>query len=178
MSFHLVTVNDTNAPSRATSIRNLRLGGPDGVVAKFVSGLGATAEAPWQMPEEATVEMAGGTSGYDVIFFRPGPDVAPDGSIEIYRLESLHGVSSSDRTDLVCHFAPMIMRESGSGVWDLESCAQKTFCESISLTGGIKGGRWQWTTSPMTLGAAVVGGNSCAGHCESHEPASCCGSCH
>lgn len=175
MSFHLATVNDSLSPARATNFRNVRMGGPSGLIARYVGKLGTVAEHPWHIGEMSLVELAGGTGGYDLIFFRPTLELSPDGSLEIYRLGSLHGVSSADRTDVVCHFSPLVMRESGSGVWDIGSSAQRVLCESLSLSGGILRGRWQWTESPMTLGATVVGGKG--GCCSTPAASACCGGC-
>ncbi len=179
MSFHLVTVNETFAPSRATNFRPLRLGSPGGLIARYVSAAGSLAESPWNIPEGMLLELAGGRSGYDLVFFRPSKEVSPDGSMEIYRLESLHGVSTSDRTDVVCFFAPLRMSEVASGVWDVEPSRGQALCESLSLSGGTSGGRWLWTESPMTLGATVVGGAAgCAGECSDAPAKRCCGNCH
>lgn len=178
MSFHLVTVNETFAPSRATNFRPLRLGGPSGLIARYVSESGSSAESHWNIPEEQLLELAGGRSGYDLVFFRPTKEVSPDGSMEIYRLESLHGVAASDRTDVVCFFAPLRMREAASGVWDIEASRGQALCESLSLSGGTSGGRWLWTESPMTLGATVVGGAGCSGGCSESPAKECCGGCH
>lgn len=181
MSFQIATVNDTFSPSRATNFRPLRLGGPNGLIARFVGESGAAAEAPWALPSDRLVELAGGTSGCDLAFFSPGEDAAPDGSKEIYRLETLNGIASADRTDVVCFFSPLRMREVASGVWDLTPSGGQRFCESLSLSGGTAGGRWLWTEAPMTLGATVLGATSgCSAGGPSGQPANACcgGSCH
>lgn len=178
MSFHLATVNETITPSRATNFRPLRLGGPSGVIARYIAESGSAAESHWSVPEEKLMELAGGRKGHDLVFFRPAKDLSPDGSMEIYRLESLNGIASSDRTDVVCLFAPLRMRESAAGVWDLEGSRGQTLCESLSLSGGTSGGQWLWTESPMTLGATVVGGSGCSGGCSDVPARECCGGCH
>lgn len=179
MSFHLASVNETFAPSRATNFRPIRLGGPAGLVARYVKASGSSAESHWNIPEEELLRMADGCSGCDLVFFRPGASPSPDGSTEIYRLESLHGVVSSDRTDVVCFFAPLLMREVAQGVWDLEPSRGQALCESLSLSGGTSGGKWLWTESPMAIGATVVGGRgACAGACSDAPARECCGECH
>ena len=178
MSFHLATVNETNAPARATNFRTLRLGGPAGVIARFIAASGSSAESHWSISEEKLMELAGGRTGYDLVFFRPTKEPSADGSLEIYRLESLNGVASSDRTDVICLFTPLRMQESAAGVWDLESSRGRTLCEALSLTGGTAGGQWLWSESPMTLGATVVGGG-CQGGCSDKPAGNCCGGgCH
>ncbi|MFA7343286.1 MAG: hypothetical protein WC003_03175 [Terrimicrobiaceae bacterium] len=179
MSFQLATVNETSSPARATNFRPLRLGGPSGLVARFVSVAGSAAETHWNIGEDELVERGAGRSGFDLVFFRPSPEAAPDGWVEIYRLESLHGVATRDRTDIVCLFAPLHMREVAKGVWDIAPSRGRALCESLSLSGGTAGGKWLWTESPMTLGATVVGGKeSCSGGCSSSPAKDCCGSCH
>ena len=177
MSFHLVAVNDPATPSRAKNFRPLRLGGPSGLIARYVSKFGSAAENHWSIPEENLLELAGGLQGTDLVCFRPGKELLPDGAMEIYRLESLHGVASRDRTDVVCLFAPLRMREAEAGAWDIEPSRGQALCESLSLSGGTSGGQWLWTESPMTLGATVVGGK-CAGGCSPSPAATCCGECH
>lgn len=178
MSFHLVAVNEPSKPSQATNFRPLRLGGPSGLIASYVKASGSTAETNWNIPEEELLELAGGEIGTDLVFFRPTKDEAPDGTLEIYRLGSLHGVASSDRTDVVCLFSPLRIREVERGVWDIEPSSGQVMCESLSLSGGTSGGEWLWTDSPMTLGATVVGGAGCPGGCSDSPAKECCGSCH
>lgn len=177
MSFQLASVNDTFSPSRATNFRSLRLGGPNGLIARFVAESGAAAETPWALPGDRLVELASGISGCDLAFFSPGEDPAPDGSKEIYRLETLNGVASADRTDVVCFFSPLRMREVASGTWELTPSGGQRLCESLSLSGGTSGGRWLWTEAPMTLGATMLGTiGGCSGGCSSGQPAkACCG---
>ncbi|MFZ4774875.1 MAG: hypothetical protein ACOYM3_05920 [Terrimicrobiaceae bacterium] len=125
----------------------------------------------------SAVTFAGGTDGCDLIVFKPSQDPASGAATEIHRLQSVHGVSKSDRTDLVCYFVPLRMKESAIGVWDLEAAGQSVLSEFLSLTGGTSGGAWKWTDSPMALGATVVGGG-CGGGCSSAPAASsCCGGC-
>jgi hypothetical protein len=176
MSFHLATVNDTHSPTSATDFRPLRLGGAEGIIARYVASLGAAAEAPWQISESAAVEMAGGKGGSDLMFFLPIQTPRSDGHMEIHRLQSLHGVCTSDRTDLVCHLMPLVMRDAGGGAKEIEASGQRVICESLSLAAGTTRGRWVWTDSPMTLGAMVVGGK-CSGGCSSPPAAGCCGNC-
>ena len=179
MSFHLVTLNETIKPTRATHFRPLRLGGPTGLIASYVKAAGSSAESHWNIPEEKLLELGGGIKGSEAVFFRPGKELSPDGMMEIYRLESLLGVSTSDRTDIVCFFAPLRMREVEAGVWDIEQSRGQALCESLSLSGGTSGGQWLWTESPMTLGATVVGGNGCSGGCSDSPAKECCGGgCH
>ncbi len=182
MSFHLVAVNETAKPTQGTNFRPLRLGGPTGLIASYIKASGSAAESHWNIPEEELLELAGGQSGTDLVFFRPTKDQGPDGTMEIYRLGSLHGVASSHRTDVVCLFAPLRIREAEAGVWEIEPTRGQVLCESLSLSGGTSGGQWLWTDSPMTLGATVVGGAGCSGGCSggcSDAPAKeCCGSCH
>lgn len=178
MSFHLVAVNDPTNPSRVANFRPLRLGGPSGLIANYVKAAGSAAESHWNIPEDELIELAGARKGSDLVFFRPGKELSPDGTMEIYRLESLHGVASSDRTDVVCFFSPLRMRESETGVWDIAPSRGQALCESLSLSGGTAGGQWLWTDSPMTLGATVVGGGGCSGGCSGSPAEDCCGGCH
>jgi hypothetical protein len=178
MSFHLVTVNEPRDPSRASNFRPLRLGGPSGLIASYVKSAGSAAENHWNIPEDELLELAGAQKGSDLVFFRPGKELSPDGTMEIYRLESLHGVASSDRTDVVCFFSPLRIRESEAGVWEIEPSRGQALCESLSLSGGTSGGQWLWTESPMTLGATVVGGGGCSGGCSDSPAKDCCGGCH
>ncbi len=176
MSFQLATVNETFAPARATNFRPLRLGGPAGFVAQFVLESGSAAENHWSISGDVLVERVGGRRGVDIIFFRPTAEPLPDGSMEIYRLESLHGIAMSERTDIVCFFSPLRMHEVGEGAWDVGPSGGQALCESLSLSGGTSGGRWLWIESPMAIGAAVVGG--CSGGCSTMPSKDCCGNCH
>lgn len=181
MSFQIATVNDTQSPSRATNFRALRLGGPNGLIAKFVGESGAAAEAPWALAGHRLLELAGETTWDSLVFFLPGEDASPDGSKEIYQLKTLNGVATTDRTDVVCFFSPLRMYEAVPGTWELTPSGGRHLCESLSLTGGTAGGRWLWTEAAMTLGATVVGlASGCTGGCSSAPPTrSCCGSgCH
>ena len=178
MSFHLGAVNEITNPSQAKHFRPLRLGGTSGLIASYVKASGSAAESHWNIPEDELLELAGGQIGTDLIFFRPTKYQSHDGSMEIYRLGSLHGVASSDRTDVVCLFAPLRIREIETGVWDIEPSRGQVMCESLSLSGGTSGGQWLWTDSPMTLGATVVGGAGCSGGCSEIPAKECCGSCH
>jgi len=186
MSFVLVQLDNSAKPQLATNFRPLRLGGTNGIVANHVKSLGSIAESAWHLLESDVVAFGGGTTGTDAVFFRPAQDAQPDGSIEFYRLESLHGICTSDRTDLVCHFSSILAHPGDGTAWTLTPSLKGTLCESVSLSGGLSTGHWQWTDSPMSLGAAVVG-TGCKGNC-SHsetstphgESSTCCGgaNCH
>jgi len=178
MSFVLVKIDEQSNPTTATQFRPLRLGGPDGLVAKHVGKLGQAAESPWHLSEAEVVALAGADTSSDAVFFRSGGDSEGD-SIGFCRLESLHGISTSDRTDLVCHFSQLSATPQEDATWTIEASKRGMLCESISLSGGISRGKWQWTDSPMSLGAAVVGGK-CEGGCSSAPAAhsGCCGECH
>ena len=177
MSFVIVTLDNISKPSKASHFRPLRLGGSDGLVAKHVRKLGSSAETPWHLSEAEVVELAGFDSKTDAVFFRSG--VGTDGvTVDFCRLASLHGVCASDRTDLVCHFSQITARPLEDNAWSVEELKRGMLCESISLNGGISRGKWQWTDSPMSLGAAVVGGKCGEGGCGSSVPHACSGECH
>ena len=177
MSFLIVTLDRSCTPALASHFRPLRLGGPEGVVATYVKKLGAAAESPWHLTEADIIGLAGADSANGAVFFRSG-DGSDGESVGFCRLASLHGTSTNDRTDLVCHFTQITARPLENNVWSIEELKRGTLCESISLSGGITRGKWQWTDSPMSLGAAVVGGTCIEGGCGSSEPHACCGSCH
>jgi len=177
MSFLVVSLDKKSNPSKASQFRPLRLGGPEGLIAKHVRKLGASAEETWHLSEAEVVALAGFDSENDAVFFRSGGGT--DGvSIDFCRLMSLHGVCTADRTDLVCHFSQITARPLEDSAWSVEELKRGTLCESISLNGGISRGKWQWTDSPMSLGAAVVGGKCGEGGCGSSVPHACCGECH
>lgn len=179
MSFVIVTLDEKSEPRQASNFRPLRLGGPEGLVAKHVGKLGGAAENPWHLAEADVVELAGGDSENDAVFFRSGGNAAGD-TVDFCRLASLHGVSTSDRTDLVCHFTQLTAKPLENAAWSIDEAKRGTLCESISLSGGISRGKWQWTDSPMALGAAVVGGKCESGGCASApvEGGCCGGGCH
>jgi len=177
MSFVLVTLDEKSNPPQATHFRPLRLGGKEGLVAKHVGKLGAAAETPWHLSEAELVDLAGGDRASEAVFFRSA-DGSDGESVGFCRLASLHGISTSDRTDLVCHFTQITAKPLENNVWSVKALKRGTLCESISLSGGITRGKWQWTDSPMSLGAAVVGGKCSEGGCGSSAPHTCCGSCH
>lgn len=171
MSFFLATV--TSAANRfvISNPRTARLGSPTGFLASHIASLGSAAESAWSVAAAAAIRGTGGDPATESIFFRPAQE--PGDALEFYRLESIHGISTADRTDIVFHFQPVTAAASGTAAWTITPGGNKELSESLSMTGGTSGGTWRWTDPPMAIGCATVGTKACG--CGSSATPSCGG---
>lgn len=152
---------DTGSTIRYEQLNSLKLGGPDGLIAKHVRTLAGDDVRSWKLETAALLKLAGrDTADTTVLFAVTGRDST---SVCLYELRKIHGSCRDTSTQLALDFAIIVDQEIGGDA----SAYCKSFeirapdrprllREILSLTGGPDGGEWRWGTPTMQLGATVV----------------------
>jgi hypothetical protein len=145
-------------PTRAT------LSGPHGPIASYVLSVCKPAGlSSWDLSElelVALLQTQRDATETALIFESTS---AQAGHITLYRLQSIHGRSSTDSTEMVFRFRSLFGNHPTPDpaqfrqqfVVSAESTAPHIY-ENLKLSGGLNGGTWKWMEIEQILNAAML----------------------
>lgn len=142
-------------------ISPLKLGGPDGLIARHVKSLPAEQTSAWKLDAAGLLRLAGAAGENLAVLFDAARN--DDTAVCLYELTRIHGSCRDTSTNLALDFNVVLDREL-SGIRPQSAAAfdsplaatPKILREILALSGGPRGGDWKWGASPMQLGATVV----------------------
>jgi hypothetical protein len=161
MAFQIYKKTDTGKNIRYERIKPLKLGGPDGLVARHVKSLPAGQTESWKLDAAGLLKLAGAAGeNLGVLFETSG------GKTKVfcfYELTRLHGSCRDTNTNLALDLNIVIDQEfdefntnSASSFEAPLAAKPKKLGELLVLTGGPCGGDWRWDQPGLQIGATVV----------------------
>jgi len=140
------------------------LSGPSGPIASFVQSVcKPEGLSSWDVSELELVALLGTQrdATHTAIIFESSS--AQSGHITLYRLQSVHGQSSSDTTEMIFRFRslfgnhptadPALFRRQFTV--STETTAPHIY-ENLKLSGGLNGGTWKWMEIEQMLNATMI----------------------
>lgn len=161
MAFLISKKADAGKNIRYERIKALKLGGPDGLIARHVKSLPADQTANWKLEVDGLLRLAGvAGENLAVLFDAAGGDTT---AVCFYELTRIHGSCRDTRTYLVFDFNVVLDHELTEFQRDFAAAFEappaanpKILGETLALTGGPGGGDWKWASSELQIGATVV----------------------
>lgn len=144
-----------------SKVKPLKLGGPDGLIARHVKTLDEAECRSWKLDAATLLMLADQDPAENTVLF----DVAGRDATHIclYELSKIHGSCRDTSTQLALDFSVLIDKEVGDEAAAYAANFEitpplkpKLLGETLSLTGGPGGGDWKWGAPPLHLGATVV----------------------
>jgi hypothetical protein len=161
MAFLICNKTPAGNSVRYERIKSLKLGGPDGLIARHVKSLPANQSGAWKLDAPELASLAGATGENLGVLFDAAPGDATTACV--YELTLIHGSCRDRTTNLALDFNVVADRELAEFQPDFTAtfeapleAAPKKLREILALTGGPEGGDWKWGESPIQLGATVV----------------------
>lgn len=164
MPFLLYRRQPDTVSVRYERLQPLRVGGPDGVIARFVKTLpGRAADAGWEVAASELIRLAGlGADPADQAILFEVPADEP-GAVCFYQLHRVCGHSRDHRTQLSMDLEVLVDGPIREPVEEFRRAFTlpgdrpgRRLAEILQLGGGPAGGDWKWETPAMKLGATVV----------------------
>lgn len=160
MAFWIYTTELTAETATYQRQRTLRLAGVDGLIAGYLR-FHRSAEMPWrwQLDAQTLSQLATpgtGWKGTEVLF--QSFDEASN-QFQLYRVLGINGQSQSMDTDLVftlCHLHQAPNEEDLAHFARPRPLDERQMLEALGLSGGLRGGKYRWTSPKMNIGAAVI----------------------
>jgi len=147
---------------RYQRIQPLKLAGRDGLIARHVQSLPRGQTEVWTLEATALAKLAGHAGENLTVLFDAAP--GDPAAVCLYELARIHGSCRDTSTNLALDFNVVVDRDLADDVADFTAAFDvptaaplKNLREILALTGGPGGGDWKWGTSPIQLGATVVG---------------------
>ena len=144
-------------------VKPLKLGGRDGLIARYVKTLPTDETPSWKLRVDALLKLAGMPAPdhqLAVLFDVAGPDTT---NVCLYELSRIQGSCRDTSTQLALEFSVVVDQEIGDDAATFTRKFQitppvqlKLLSEILGLTGGLGGGDWKWSAPSMQLGATVV----------------------
>jgi hypothetical protein len=148
---------------RYEKVKPLKLGGRDGLIARYVITLTAAETQSWKIDADALLKLAGFAPSSDALAVLFDVTARDATSVCLYELARIHGSCCDTSTQLALDFSVVIDQEIGgnaaefAGKFEITPPAQpKLLGEMLALTGGLGGGDWKWDATSLQLGATVV----------------------
>lgn len=146
---------------RYERVKPLKLGGPDGLIARHVKSLPAQQTTAWKLDVLELLNQADiAGDDFTVLFDATGGDAA---AVCFYELTRVHGTCRDASTTLALDFEVVLDCERKAGplgfaaAFDAPRDAPpKKLAETLLLTGGPGGGDWKWGKPALQLGATMV----------------------
>ena len=146
---------------RYERIQPLKLGGPDGLIARHVKSLLADEIAGWKLAVAGLLKLADFAGENLAVLFDAASGDAT--TVCLYELVRIHGSCRDTRTNLALDFNIVLDRATFASQPDFTAAFEaplvaipKKLGEVLSLTGGPHGGDWKWGKPALQVGATVV----------------------
>ena len=161
MAFLIYKKTETGQTLRYERIQTLKLGSPDGLIARHVKSLPVDHTASWKLVVAGLLKLAG-NPGEDltVLFNASGGDGT---AVCFYELTCIHGSCRDTSTNLALDFNVVLDRALAESQPDFaatfkvpQTGVPKKLSEILALTGGPNGGDWKWGNPTLQIGATVV----------------------
>ena len=173
MAFLIYRKTAARTNVRYERVRPLRLGGPDGLIARHVKSLPADEITSWKLEVAGLLKLAGCEDDhFTVLFNAVGGDST---AVCLYELTRIHGCCRDTSTNLALDFNVVLDRKLSESQPDFAAAFEaplaatpKKLSEMLALTGGPDGGDWKWGGSALQIGATVV---------QPHHPDPTCPNC-
>lgn len=161
MGFLISKRADAGKNIRYERIKALKLGGPDGLIARHVKSLPADQTVSWKLDVAGLLRLAGvAGENLAVLFDAAGGDTT---AVCFYELTRIHGSCRDTRTHLAFNFDVVLDREVSELHPDFAAAFEaplaaspKKLGETLALSGGPGGGDWKWGIPALQIGATVV----------------------
>ena len=161
MPFLLYRKTKAESQIRYERLKMLRLGGPDGLIARYVKAMPADQTASWSLDAAAVLQLDGHSAGNLAVLF----DASGGGTSAacLYELTRIHGSCRDTSTNLALDFNVILDGPLDESHPDFAAAfaapadaKPKQLGEILALTGGPAGGDWKWGSSALQIGATVV----------------------
>lgn len=164
MGFLIYKRTVANGSIRYAKLKPLKLGGRDGLIARYVKSLADAETQSWRLDVASLLRFAGHDDVESAVLFDvPSRDAT---SVCLYELTRIHGSCRDTSTQLALDLLVLIDREVGEEAahvtqeFEINAGVKpKSLREVLSLSGGPAGGDWKWGTSALHIGATVVNGH-------------------
>jgi len=161
MAFLIYKKTHVGKNVRYERIQPLKLGGPDGLIARHVQSLPADQTACWKLEVASLLKLAGYEGDHCAVLFDVNGGAAMN--VCFYELVCIHGSCRDTSTNLALDFKIVLDRElvehqpDFSAAFEASPAAMpKKLSEMLALTGGPDGGNWKWDVPALQIGATVV----------------------
>jgi hypothetical protein len=161
MAFVIYKQDSCGQNARYERVGTLRLGGPEGVIARHVKSLSSDQTTSWRLERSELLILAGITDDKLTILFDLSGSAAT--SVCFYELTRVCGSCRDTSTNLALNFNVVLDCEGKASDFRAafeapRLAAPKQIAETLSLNGGPCGGDWTWAKAALQIGATVVQG--------------------